>query len=67
MYRTTAIGISKTNPVALVSRFAETLLLWHDRARQRRRLGELDARLLADMGLSRSQALAEAGKPFWQA
>jgi uncharacterized protein YjiS (DUF1127 family) len=37
------------------------------RWRQRRLLEELDDRMLRDMGISRSQALAEAVKPFWRA
>jgi len=32
----------------------------------RRRLKDLDDRLLADIGLSRAEAEAEAGKPFWK-
>lgn len=35
---------------------------WH----QRRLLEQLDNRALRDIGISRSQALAEAGKPFWR-
>jgi uncharacterized protein YjiS (DUF1127 family) len=35
---------------------------WH----QRRLLAELDERMLRDIGISRSQALAEAGKPCWR-
>ncbi len=41
--------------------------LWRDRARQRRRLLELDDRLLSDIGVTRSDALREADKPFWEA
>jgi uncharacterized protein YjiS (DUF1127 family) len=33
---------------------------------QRRALEELGDRELRDMGISRSQALAEAAKPFWR-
>lgn len=39
----------------------------HSRMDQRRRLASLDDRLLADMGLDRVDAMAEARKPFWQA
>ncbi|MBL8690828.1 MAG: DUF1127 domain-containing protein [Rhodospirillaceae bacterium] len=35
------------------------------RLRQRRRLAELDDRLLRDIGVTRSRALAEASKPWW--
>jgi uncharacterized protein YjiS (DUF1127 family) len=33
---------------------------------QRRMLEELDERMLHDIGISRSQALAEARKPCWR-
>jgi uncharacterized protein YjiS (DUF1127 family) len=36
------------------------------RWRQRRLLEELDDRSLRDIGISRSEALAEARKPFWR-
>lgn len=36
------------------------------RTRQRRRLAEMDDRLLRDIGLDSAQALAEAEKRFWQ-
>ena len=34
--------------------------------RSRRRLAELDAHLLADIGISREQALRESRKRFWE-
>ena len=42
------------------------LQAWNDRARQRRRLGQLDDRLLADIGVSRTAAAHEAAKLPWQ-
>lgn len=42
-----------------------TLREWEERARQRRRLSELDDRLLRDIGLTRADVNREAGKPFW--
>jgi uncharacterized protein YjiS (DUF1127 family) len=36
------------------------------RARQRRLLAALDDRTLRDIGVTRSDAGAEANKPFWQ-
>ena len=36
------------------------------RWRQRRMLETLDDRMLADIGIGRSEALAEARKPFWR-
>lgn len=38
-----------------------------DRARSRRALAGLDARMLADIGLDRTEAMIEAKKAFWQA
>jgi uncharacterized protein YjiS (DUF1127 family) len=43
------------------------LATWYQRHTQRYELGQLDDRLLADIGLSREQAVAEARKPFWVA
>ncbi len=47
-------------------RLIDRLLAWQDRATQRRQLAELDASLLADIGLSRAAADHEAGKAFWR-
>ncbi|NIR29969.1 MAG: DUF1127 domain-containing protein [Gammaproteobacteria bacterium] len=41
------------------------LELWATRARTRRELSELDARMLRDIGVTRAQARREAEKPFW--
>jgi len=45
-----------------LSRAADTLAVWHFRARSRRELEQVDERLLRDMGVDRS----EAYKPFWR-
>ncbi|NIR28247.1 MAG: DUF1127 domain-containing protein [Gammaproteobacteria bacterium] len=47
-------------------RLLRWLLDGMERARQRRELAQLDDRMLRDMGLTRSQARAEARKPFWR-
>jgi len=41
---------------------------WIVRSDQRKALRELagEGRLLSDIGLTRAQALSEAGKPFWR-
>ena len=46
-----------------------TIQLWTARRTQRAALGELldTEHLLADIGLTREQALREAAKPFWRA
>jgi uncharacterized protein YjiS (DUF1127 family) len=36
------------------------------RSRQRQALAQLDDHLLKDIGVTRQQAIAEAGKPFWK-
>lgn len=47
-----------------VSAFA-TLREWEERMRQRRRLSELDDRMLTDIGLTRADVSHEVKKPFW--
>ncbi|WP_336096227.1 DUF1127 domain-containing protein [Roseovarius sp. CH_XMU1461] len=41
------------------------LQTWASLRRQRRLLAELDADRLADIGLTRTEALSEARRPFW--
>lgn len=48
------------------NRFVALLLTWNARYRMRRNLAEMPDHILADIGLSRKEALAEANKPFWQ-
>ena len=43
------------------------LYLWYACVRSRAHLAELDARLLADMGLSPADIRGECAKPFWRA
>jgi uncharacterized protein YjiS (DUF1127 family) len=45
---------------------AELLLVWNQRARERRQLECLSDHMLRDIGLSRADVMAEATKPFWQ-
>jgi uncharacterized protein YjiS (DUF1127 family) len=50
--------------------FFRIMGLWLDRRRRRQALEDLAERkdhLLADVGLTREEALREAGKPFWRA
>ena len=45
----------------------DTLILWRQRARQRRHLLSLEERLYRDIGVTASDAYREAQKPFWRA
>jgi uncharacterized protein YjiS (DUF1127 family) len=43
------------------------LAIWcNERRRQRKALLQLDDRMLADIGISKAQAVEEAEKPFWK-
>jgi uncharacterized protein YjiS (DUF1127 family) len=48
------------------SRALKTIDLWGARARQRRQLRNLSAAQLADIGVSRAAATAEARKSCWE-
>jgi uncharacterized protein YjiS (DUF1127 family) len=54
--------------MAALSVCLNTVATWIARSGQRRVLGDLtqEGRLLADIGLTREQALDEAAKPFWR-
>ncbi len=58
-------NVSNSN-TALPLRMAATLLQWQRRLVSRRQLARLDARLLADAGISEAQRHAELSKPFWR-
>ncbi len=47
------------------ARAVDTLLRWQELATQRRVLLTLDARMLADIGISQADAAREAARPFW--
>jgi len=44
----------------------ETLQLWHKRSRERAELAHFSERDLHDLGLSWSEMMYEAEKPFWR-
>jgi uncharacterized protein YjiS (DUF1127 family) len=50
-----------------VTRFFDHALTWLERSRPRRHLGELDDRLLRDIGLSQAEVDNETSRRFWQA
>jgi uncharacterized protein YjiS (DUF1127 family) len=51
----------------LFAQLSDTLHTWRDRVRQRRELAQWTERDLHDVGLSRSDIVHEAEKPFWRA
>jgi uncharacterized protein YjiS (DUF1127 family) len=51
----------------IVRQLAKLALRWRGRCRERHSLSELDARMLADIGLSPADRETECAKPFWQA
>jgi uncharacterized protein YjiS (DUF1127 family) len=55
-------------PVAstLALQFANAVVTWSDRSKQRRSLSKLSDQELDDIGVSRTRATAEANKRFWQ-
>ncbi|WP_394236023.1 DUF1127 domain-containing protein [Pseudomonas anguilliseptica] len=55
-----------TGSSALPLRMLASVLLWQRRVVSRRQLARLDARLLADAGISEAQRHAELSKPFWR-
>ena len=52
---------------SLLSQVAETLHVWRQRHEQRRELSHWSDRELHDIGVSSSDAIYEASKPFWRA
>jgi uncharacterized protein YjiS (DUF1127 family) len=50
---------------ALIAGF-EQLLLWQDRANQRRRLSMAEHHVLEDIGITRAEVALEIRKPFWR-
>lgn len=50
----------------LVTVAADAVVLWLERARQRRALQRLDDRMLRDIGLTRVDVARESDKPFWR-
>ncbi len=51
---------------ALLLTLLDRPALWRERRRQRLALGQLDDRMLKDIGLSRADILAETSRPFWR-
>jgi uncharacterized protein YjiS (DUF1127 family) len=49
-----------------LARAIDLLLIWQQRARDRRQLESLSDHMLRDIGLTRADVFAEAAKPFWR-
>ena len=58
-------GAAHALTMALLASLA-AIVLWQERSRQRAHLAELPERELKDMGLTRSEAIREAGKMPWR-
>jgi uncharacterized protein YjiS (DUF1127 family) len=55
-----------STPDGRLAAVVEQVLMWYDRARQRRALLRVSDDMLVDIGISRTEALREAGKAFWR-
>jgi len=64
-FQTLEIPAPFAGSARVLARFGVGLLRLYDRQQQRHLLLELDDHLLADIGITREQAQAEARKPFW--
>jgi uncharacterized protein YjiS (DUF1127 family) len=58
--------VARRDWMGRVQRAVQLLLIWRERAQQRRQLERLNDHMLRDIGLTRADVLAEASKPFWQ-
>ena len=68
-YTATPLDARPSERTAPVVNWRSLLDIWAARARQRQALGELadlNDHILKDIGISRDDALREAGKWFWQ-
>jgi uncharacterized protein YjiS (DUF1127 family) len=61
-----AAGTLSLRPGKVLQRALAALVDWNERYRQRVHLGQLDERMLRDMGLTRADAVGEYDKPFWR-
>jgi uncharacterized protein YjiS (DUF1127 family) len=61
-----ALSRAKALAAALPARIFDLVMTWIEREQERRQLAALDHHLLRDIGVTRCDALQEAGKPFWK-
>jgi len=57
---------ARYHPIPPVATALRLIARWIECARQRRALGELDDRMLRDIGITRCDAARECAKPFWR-
>ena len=60
-------SMTNHHSTGLLAQLGETIHVWRDRQRQRRELSHWSDRDLHDVGLSWSDVVREAEKPFWRA
>jgi uncharacterized protein YjiS (DUF1127 family) len=60
-------NVTNNHELGLLGRLGERLHVWFDRWRQRDELTHWSDRELHDVGLSWSEVVREAEKPFWRA
>ncbi len=53
-------------PWRMMSKALIVLMAWQERARQRTSLGQMDDRMLKDIGLNRLDVYRETSRPFWK-
>jgi uncharacterized protein YjiS (DUF1127 family) len=64
--RATSAATRRRSRDGLLRLIGRCLRAWWHRYESRRELEEMDARMLRDIGLTRSAAWEEARKPFWR-
>ncbi|MBF0288404.1 MAG: DUF1127 domain-containing protein [SAR324 cluster bacterium] len=58
--------ISLDHVKSVITQMMKTILTWEERNRQRKVLSTLSDYELRDIGISRTNAIVEANKPFWK-
>lgn len=56
----------RTNPTTFIACLLTLCSKWRQRRRERTELRRLSDRELHDIGITRVDAMREAGKPFWR-
>jgi uncharacterized protein YjiS (DUF1127 family) len=62
LFKSSTANASTSAPLRVLA----NLMLWQRRIASRHQLARLDARLLADAGISEAQRSEELSKPFWR-